>query len=69
MLYLEAVLYFLLYGDAMEKDVTSVEKAAFTMYKDTLSLIKYVIARSFFFFNIFVRKLTQSPIFFQIYFI
>jgi AF-4 proto-oncoprotein C-terminal region len=39
MLYLEAVLYFLLSGDAMEKDVVS-EKAAFTMYKDTLSLIK-----------------------------
>lgn len=39
MLYLEAVLYFLLTGDAMER-VTITEKAAFTMYKDTLSLIK-----------------------------
>lgn len=39
MLYLEAVLYFLLTGDAMEKE-TVTEKAAFTMYKDTLSLIK-----------------------------
>uniref|UniRef100_A0A336LIS4 AF4/FMR2 family member lilli n=1 Tax=Culicoides sonorensis TaxID=179676 RepID=A0A336LIS4_CULSO len=40
MLYLEAVLYFLLTGDAMEKE-TVTEKAAFTMYKDTLSLIKF----------------------------
>lgn len=39
MLYLEAVLFFLLTGDAMERE-TVTEKAAFTMYKDTLSLIK-----------------------------
>lgn len=39
MLYLEAVLYFLLTGTAMEKDSIT-EKAAFTMFKDTLSLIK-----------------------------
>lgn len=39
MLYLEAVLYFLLTADAMERDAVT-EKAAFTMYKDTLSLIK-----------------------------
>ena len=37
MLYLEAVLYFLLTGVSMEPLT-----AAFTMYKDTLSLIKYV---------------------------
>lgn len=41
MLYLEAVLYFLLTGYTMEKESVT-EKSAFTMYKDTLSLIKYV---------------------------
>lgn len=41
MQYLEAVLYFLLTGNAMEQESVT-EKAAFTMYKDTLSLIKYV---------------------------
>lgn len=41
MLYLEAVLYFLLTGNAMESDPLT-EKASFTMYKDTLSLIKWV---------------------------
>lgn len=39
MLYLEAVLYFLLTSTAMEREACT-EKAAFTMYKDTLSLIK-----------------------------
>jgi hypothetical protein len=39
MLYLEAVLYFLLTGMSMESQGLA-EKAAFTMYKDTLSLIK-----------------------------
>lgn len=39
MLYLKAVLYFLLTGNAMEHESVT-EKAAFTMYKDTLSLIK-----------------------------
>lgn len=39
MQYLEAVLYFLLTGHAMESDPLT-ERAAFTMYKDTLSLIK-----------------------------
>ena len=39
MQYLEAVLYFLLTGNAMEHGGIA-EKAAFTMYKDTLSLIK-----------------------------
>lgn len=39
MLYLEAVLYFLLTGNAMEYERVT-EQAAFTMYKDTLSLIK-----------------------------
>lgn len=38
-LYLEAAVYFLLTSVAMERDVGT-EKAAFTMYKDTLSLIK-----------------------------
>lgn len=37
MLYLEAAVYFLLTSVAMEREV---EKAAFTMYKDTLHLIK-----------------------------
>nr|CAI5848810.1 unnamed protein product [Callosobruchus analis] len=41
MLYLEAVLYFLLTGNAMEHEKVT-EKAAFTMYKDTLSLIKFI---------------------------
>lgn len=45
MLYLEAVLYFLLTGTAMERDVVT-EKAAFTMFKDTLSLIKWVTITS-----------------------
>lgn len=40
-LYLEAAVYFLLTSVAMERDAVT-EKAAFTMYKDTLSLIKYV---------------------------
>jgi len=39
MQYLEAVLFFLLTGNAMEHE-SCTEKAAFTMYKDTLSLIK-----------------------------
>lgn len=39
MLYLEAVLFFLLTGNTMEQESVS-EKAAFTMYKDTLALIK-----------------------------
>jgi hypothetical protein len=39
MMYLEAALYFLLTGKAMEHE-SCTEKAAFTMYKDTLSLIK-----------------------------
>jgi len=37
-LYLEAVVYFLLTADAMER--CSSEQATNTMYKDTLSLIK-----------------------------
>lgn len=41
MLYLEAVLFFLLTGYTMEQDILT-EKAAYTMYKDTLGLIKYV---------------------------
>ncbi|KAK7872564.1 hypothetical protein R5R35_013793 [Gryllus longicercus] len=44
MQYLEAVLFFLLTGNAMEQD-TLTEKAAFTMYKDTLSLIKYISSK------------------------
>jgi len=44
MLYLEAVLSFLLTGNAMEQEVIT-EKAAFTMYKDTLSLIKYISSK------------------------
>ncbi|XP_050581990.1 AF4/FMR2 family member lilli isoform X6 [Bombus affinis] len=40
MLYLEAVLCFLLTGNAMEADALT-ERASFTMYKDTLSLINY----------------------------
>ncbi|XP_050307924.1 AF4/FMR2 family member lilli isoform X2 [Anthonomus grandis grandis] len=44
MLYLEAVLFFLLTGNAMEQEPIT-EKAAFTMYKDTLSLIKYISSK------------------------
>ncbi|XP_014487530.1 PREDICTED: AF4/FMR2 family member 4-like isoform X2 [Dinoponera quadriceps] len=44
MLYLEAVLYFLLTGHAMESDPVT-ERASFTMYKDTLSLIKYISSK------------------------
>ena len=39
MLYLEAVLFFLLTGNAMELTRVT-ENACFTMYKDTLSLIR-----------------------------
>jgi AF-4 proto-oncoprotein. len=39
MKYLEAVLFFLLTGNAMESESVT-EKAAYTMYRDTLSLIK-----------------------------
>lgn len=38
-LYLEAVVYFLLTGAAMEQHSRS-EEAAWTMYRDTLTLIK-----------------------------
>ncbi|XP_050078936.1 AF4/FMR2 family member lilli [Anopheles maculipalpis] len=44
MLYLEAVLFFLLTGDTMERDPIT-EKAAFTMYKDTLCLIKFISSK------------------------
>ncbi|XP_011630139.1 AF4/FMR2 family member 4 isoform X2 [Pogonomyrmex barbatus] len=44
MMYLEAALYFLLTGDAMESDPLT-EKASYTMYKDTLSLIKYISSK------------------------
>ncbi|XP_043253602.1 AF4/FMR2 family member lilli isoform X2 [Colletes gigas] len=44
MLYLEAVLCFLLTGNAMESDPLT-ERASFTMYKDTLSLIKYISSK------------------------
>ncbi|XP_012273685.2 serine/arginine repetitive matrix protein 2 [Orussus abietinus] len=44
MLYLEAVLYFLLTGHAMESDPVT-ERASFTMYKDTLSLIRYISSK------------------------
>nr|CAD7257214.1 unnamed protein product [Timema shepardi] len=44
MMYLEAVLYFLLTGNAMERDAVT-EKAAFTMYHDTLSLIKFISSK------------------------
>ncbi|XP_015432516.1 PREDICTED: AF4/FMR2 family member 4 isoform X2 [Dufourea novaeangliae] len=44
MLYLEAVLCFLLTGHAMESDPLT-ERASFTMYKDTLSLIKYISSK------------------------
>ncbi|XP_055712796.1 AF4/FMR2 family member lilli isoform X2 [Phlebotomus papatasi] len=44
MTYLEAVLYFLLTGDAMEKESLT-ERSAFTMYKDTLKLIRYISSK------------------------
>jgi len=42
MLYLEAVLYFLLTGAAISAEPGK-DKVAFTMFKDTLQLIKYVV--------------------------
>ena len=44
MQYLEAVLYFILTGTSMEQDRVT-EKAAFTMYKDTMSLIRYISSK------------------------
>ena len=44
MQYLEAVLFFILTGNAMEHDRVT-EKAAFTMYKDTLNLIRYISSK------------------------
>ncbi|XP_055680353.1 AF4/FMR2 family member lilli-like isoform X2 [Lutzomyia longipalpis] len=44
MTYLEAVLYFILTGDAMEKESLT-ERSAFTMYKDTLKLIRYISSK------------------------
>lgn len=41
---MEAVLYFILTGNAMEHDRMT-EKAAFTMYKDTLNLIRYISSK------------------------
>ncbi|XP_044760584.1 AF4/FMR2 family member 4-like isoform X2 [Coccinella septempunctata] len=43
-LYMYAVLHFLLTGDAMEKKGNK-EEAAFTMFRDTLSLNKYISGR------------------------
>lgn len=40
MQYLEAVLFFLLTGNTMENERPTNEKAPYTMYKDTLGLIK-----------------------------
>lgn len=42
--YLEAVLFFILTGDAMEHDRMT-EKSAFTMYKDTLNLIRFISSK------------------------
>lgn len=42
--YLEAVLCFILTGNAMEHDRMT-EKAAFTMYKDTLNLIRFISSK------------------------
>ncbi len=42
-LYLEAGLYFILTGHTMERGVGMRE--AFTMYKDTLNLIRYIGSR------------------------
>ncbi|KAL1459838.1 hypothetical protein WDU94_011791 [Cyamophila willieti] len=44
MKYLEAVLYFLLTGIAMESESVT-EKAAYTMYRDTLTLMKYISSK------------------------
>uniref|UniRef100_A0A8D8WC40 AF4/FMR2 family member lilli n=2 Tax=Cacopsylla melanoneura TaxID=428564 RepID=A0A8D8WC40_9HEMI len=44
MKYLEAVLYFLLTGIAMESESVT-EKAAYTMYRDTLNLMKYISSK------------------------
>lgn len=49
MQYLEAVLFFLLTGNTMENERPINDKTPYTMYKDTLNLIKYVhyIIRSY----------------------
>lgn len=39
MMYIEAVMYFVLTGCTMENDPVT-ERSSFTMYRDTLSLIK-----------------------------
>ncbi|CAG7717193.1 unnamed protein product [Allacma fusca] len=43
--YLEAGLYFILTGLSMERDRAVGSQSAFTMYKDTLSLIRYIGTR------------------------
>ena len=40
MKFLESVLGFLIAGSALERDVTNDNTAAFTLYKETLDLIK-----------------------------
>ncbi|CAB3359689.1 Hypothetical predicted protein [Cloeon dipterum] len=45
MLYLESALYFILTGKTMETDNYDSEMAAFTMYDDTLKLIKYISSK------------------------
>ncbi|XP_033223420.1 AF4/FMR2 family member 4-like isoform X6 [Belonocnema kinseyi] len=45
MMYIEAVMYFILTGYAMETDDQGGGRASFTMYKDTLHLIKYISSK------------------------
>lgn len=40
MQFLEAVLYFILTGNAMEQDRGVTEKSVYTMYRDSLNLIR-----------------------------
>ncbi|XP_051162031.1 AF4/FMR2 family member 4-like isoform X3 [Leptopilina boulardi] len=44
MMYIEAVMYFVLTGCTMENDPVT-ERSSFTMYRDTLSLIKFISSK------------------------
>ncbi|XP_055305797.1 uncharacterized protein LOC129570278 [Sitodiplosis mosellana] len=56
-LYTEAAVYFLLTGLGMERDAVTA-RTAFTMYKDSLSLLKYIATK----FRIYEHHLPQRSI-------
>lgn len=55
MQYLEAVMYFLLTGNTMEHEPVT-EKAAQTMFKDTLKLIMLVVRSLFCVYGLFLQN-------------